>query len=89
MALGSSRAGATRLVTQQPATMVAMGLVLGATASLPAGRAVQSFLFGVHSLDPFPICATASVLLFACAFAAAVPAWRAAQVDPQVVLRSE
>jgi ABC-type antimicrobial peptide transport system permease subunit len=89
MALGSSRGGATWLVTRQVATMFAFGLVLGALASLPAGHAVRSFLFGVHSLDPLTIALTAFVLAVVCAGAAAVPAWRAAQVDPAEVLHAE
>lgn len=89
MALGSSRAGVTRLVTRQAATMVVLGLVLGGAASLPAGHAVRSFLFGVHSLDPLTVGVTAFILLLVCAGAAAVPAWRAAQVDPVEVLRAE
>ena len=66
MALGSSRAGATWLVTQQAATMFSLGLVLGGLASLLAGHSVRSFLFGVHSLDPLTVAVTAFVLMAVC-----------------------
>jgi predicted permease len=89
MALGASRGGATWLVTRQAATMFALGLVLGGLASLAAEHAVRSFLFGVHSLDPITIAMTASVLVVVCTGAAAIPAWRAARVDPAEILRAE
>jgi putative ABC transport system permease protein len=47
MALGSSRAGAMRLVARQALWMVAVGLAAGFAGAWPAGQAVRSFLFGV------------------------------------------
>ncbi len=89
MALGSSRAAAVRLIAGHAAGMAAAGLALGLAASWPAGRAVRSFLFGVHALDPLTSLAAALVLLVVCCAAAFLPAWRAAQVDPTETLRSE
>jgi putative ABC transport system permease protein len=89
MALGSSRAGAMRLVARQAAVMVLVGLGLGFAGAWPAGRAVRSFLYGVHAQDTLTLVLTGCVLLAVCAIAAAVPAWRAAQVDPMEALRTE
>jgi predicted permease len=89
MALGSSRAGAMRLVARQAAVMVLVGLGLGFAGAWPAGRAVRSFLYGVHAEDTLTLVLTGCVLLAVCAVAAAVPAWRAAQIDPMEALRTE
>ncbi len=89
MALGSTRQGAMKLVLRQAAVMVAAGLAIGFVCAWPAGRAVRSFLFGVKPLDPLTLIATALVLLVVCACAAAVPAYRATQVDPIEALRAE
>ena len=89
MALGSTRQAAMRLVLRQAAFMVAVGLALGAAGAWPAGRAVRAFLFGVPLMDPFTLAAVTLLLLAVCCFAAAVPAWRATQVDPMEALRTE
>jgi predicted permease len=89
MALGSTQAGVVRLVLQQAAVTVFFGLVPGVIGAWAAGRAVKSFLFGVSVLDPVSLAGSAVVLLLACAMAATLPAWRAAQVDPMEVLRTE
>ncbi len=89
MALGSTRQGAMLLVLKQAAVMVALGLAAGLACAWPAGRAVRSFLFGVTPLDPLTLLAAACALLAVCACAAAIPAWRATQVDPIEALRTE
>ena len=89
MALGSTRQGAMLLVLKQAAVMVALGLAAGLACAWPAGSAVRSFLFGVTPLDPLTLLAATLALLAVCACAAAIPAWRATQVNPVEALRSE
>ena len=89
MALGSSRAGVVRLVFQQAGKMVLLGLVPGAAAAWAAGHGLKSFLFGVKALDLSTLGTVAAVLLLVCAMAAAIPALRAAEVDPMEALRAE
>ena len=69
--------------------MVLAGVIPGLAAAWAAGHAVRSFLFGVRPLDPTALVAAAAALLLTGAIAAALPAWRAAQVDPMEVLRIE
>jgi predicted permease len=89
MALGSSRVGAVHLIARQAGQMILAGFLLGAAAAWPAGRAIQSFLFGVQPIDPVALSASAAILVLVCAIAAAAPAWRAAQVNPVEALRAE
>jgi predicted permease len=89
MALGSSRTGAIQLIARQAGQMILAGFLFGAAAAWPAGRAIQSFLFGVQPIDAVALAASAIILLVVCAIAASVPAWRAAQVNPVEALRAE
>ena len=89
MALGSSRVGAVHLIAYQAGQMILAGFLVGAAAAWPAGRAIQSFLFGVQPIDPLALSISAVILVLVCAIAAAAPAWRAAQVNPVEALRAE
>jgi len=55
----------------------------------PSGATMASFLFGVKPVDPITFGGVALLLALTASCAAAVPALRAARVDPIVVLRDE
>ena len=52
-------------------------------------RLIESLLFGVEPTDPLTYGGVAALLGMVALLACALPAARAARVDPQVVLRSE
>lgn len=89
MALGSQRSDIVRLVTLSGLKLAAMGCVLGLAGSAAASSLVRSFLFEVSPFDPI-VMVLATVAVFALALAAsALPARRAASVDPLQALRGE
>ncbi len=66
-----------------------LGIAVGLGGAVAASRLMSSLLFGVSALDPMTFVG-ATVLLAAVALAAsAVPARRAAAVDPAIALRHE
>jgi len=69
--------------------VITTGLGVGLLAAALLGRSIASFLFGVTPLDPMTFGSVAIVLALTAASATAVPALRAARVDPIVVLRDE
>jgi ABC-type lipoprotein release transport system permease subunit len=50
-------------------------------------RLLTSLLFGVQPTDPSTLAVVIATMAIVAALACAVPAWRAARLDPNVVLR--
>ncbi|MBA2433399.1 MAG: ABC transporter permease [Chthoniobacterales bacterium] len=94
MALGANTARIMRLVLQQGALQLAIGLTLGiGTAALLLGvlgrDALRDFLFKVNTLDPLTYGAVAALLTVVAAASCFIPARRATRVNPIVALRAE
>jgi len=88
-ALGASRADIVGLVVRQGMTLTLVGIVIGLAGAVVASRAIAAMLFGVSRLDPATYIGVVVLLGVVAAMAAAVPAWRAARVDPAITLRAE
>jgi putative ABC transport system permease protein len=89
MALGASRGRVVNLVLKEAFILAMIGLGIGLIGAYFVGRALQSMLFGVGSLDFGAIAAVALVLLGASLVASWLPARRAAAVEPMRALRTE
>jgi putative ABC transport system permease protein len=87
MALGADAAAVVRLVLRRAALLVGLGVVIGAGLSLWASTFVASLLYGLQPRDPVTLVGAAVILAAVGAFAAWLPARRAAHIDPIEVLR--
>ena len=88
-ALGATRLQIVGMVARQGALLTAAGLVIGLIAAPVASRGLTTLLFGVTALDPLTYGAVVALLGVVALLACAVPAWRAARVDPAITLRAE
>lgn len=89
LALGSPRGAVVWLVSSQGLRMAFAGVAVGLLGTVLAARSMASLLYGISPLDPVTL-ASASIALIAVAFAAcALPARRAATIDPMQALRTE
>jgi putative ABC transport system permease protein len=89
MALGAQRSGVIGLVVREGLALAGVGLALGLIGAYFVGRSMQSTLYGVGKLDLSVFGAVAGILLASAVVACAVPARRAASVQPMQALRSE
>jgi putative ABC transport system permease protein len=89
LALGATRGGVARLVLREGVLVALAGLAAGLLVALAAGRLLSSLLFGVAASDPATFAGAAIFLLAVALIASALPALRAARLDPVEVLRSE
>ena len=88
-ALGATRGEILGLVARRGMRLVGVGVLLGAAAAAASSRALAALLFGISPLDPATYVGVVALLAGVAALACAVPASRAARVDPVRTLRSE
>jgi predicted permease len=86
MALGSDARTVFGLILREGATLLAVGFVLGLAGAFAMRRAVQGELYGVDPMEPGVVSAVAAILAIVALVACALPARRAARIDPVIVL---
>lgn len=86
-ALGAEPRNVLLSVLRQALILAAIGIGLGLLGSWGLTRAISSQLFGVSATDPIVFVTTSVILVAVALLASYIPARRASQTDPVVVLR--
>lgn len=89
MALGAGRSRVMKMVMREAGWLTAVGIAAGLACSVIAATMMRGLLFGVSAWDGSTLIAVAVVLGGAALAASAIPARRAASVDPMEALRAE
>ncbi|MGC1869921.1 MAG: ABC transporter permease [Acidobacteriaceae bacterium] len=89
LALGASRSGIRQLIVLSGARLAVIGCAIGLAGAMGATQLLQSLLFQVNPFDPWVLIASAAVILMLSVAASAMPAQRAATVDPMHALREQ
>lgn len=86
-ALGASRGAIVRLILGQGFALTLAGLGIGLAGAVLASKTLVTLLFGVTRLDVATYAGVTVLLAAVSVLACAIPAWRAAHVDPVTTLR--
>jgi predicted lysophospholipase L1 biosynthesis ABC-type transport system permease subunit len=89
MALGAEQASVMRMVVGQGARLVVVGLAIGLAGALALTRLIEALLYRTSEYDLPTFVMVPLVLTVAALVACALPAWRAARVEPLSALRAE
>ena len=89
IALGAGKANILGMILREALALLAIGLPAGTGLAAAAGSAARAILFGLKPVDPLTLALAAGGLTIIAVAASAIPAARAAGVDPMQVLREE
>ncbi len=89
VALGAGRTSIKTWVMKGAMVPAAFGILLGLLLTIPAGRLLNSFLFGVKAWDWQTYAGALLVVLLVAVLAPIGPAMRASRVQPTSTLRAE
>jgi predicted permease len=89
IALGAPRASVLGMVVRRGLVMAGVGTIIGLLAAFALTRYLRDVLFGVAPTDPFTYGLVVVSMLGVAALESAIPARRAATVDPAIAFRSE
>jgi putative ABC transport system permease protein len=89
MALGATRGAVVTMVLKRASLLMVLGLCIGGAVAWALSRGVERYLFQTQPTDLTIFVTALATLALAGLAASAVPARRAASVDPLVALRHE
>jgi predicted permease len=89
MSLGAAPSRILGMVLGDGAVMLALGTIFGLAASLLVVRLLEGLLFGVAPRDPATLVIVVLVMIGVGLSACALPALRAARVNPLIAMRKE
>ncbi len=89
MALGSTTTAVFSLIVQEGVGLIVIGFLFGTVGAITVHQALESQLVGTSVTDPVVLVSATGLLMLMAILACAIPARRAASVDPLVALRYE
>jgi ABC-type antimicrobial peptide transport system permease subunit len=89
VALGATRTRIVGLVLGDVFRMMLVGIILGGVGAFGLSRLLVSFLYGVTPNDPRTVLMAVAALTVAAFAAGAIPARRAATMEPLEALRED
>ena len=89
MAFGAEARNVLALVLRQGATLIGIGVAVGAAAALGVTRLLQGLLWGVTPRDPATFATVIAMIAVVALLACLVPVYRALQVSPLTAIRHD
>jgi predicted permease len=89
MAIGANRMHIATLILRSAFAQILLGLALGIPIAMVVGHLLRSRLYELDAIDPLSLLLPTGVLLLCALVASALPARRAASIEPLEALRNE